>query len=174
MNMRTGRTAVCSVVLWLGCVTIFLDAVAGQSENTASAIGVEAIKRVLTGQKQWKLYWDRGGVGRPRPGERTSDRTPSVTFEFMRLGRRLVARAERDEVHHAECEVEVTVKEDGFIFEGCWGSDKTMTYDPNDRETERCYGWHHRSETIIKALAEVMTEVMIVRPRCSRAGQVIE
>jgi len=135
MNMRTGRTAVCSVVLWLGCVTIFLDAVAGQSENTASAIGVEAIKRVLTGQKQWKLYWDRGSVGRPRPGERTSDRTPSVTFEFMRLGRRLVARAERDEVHHAECEFEVTVKEDGFIFEGCWGSDKTMmSYDPHDRE----------------------------------------
>jgi hypothetical protein len=57
-----------------------------------------------------------------------------VTFEFMRLGRRLVARAERDEVHHAECEFEVTVKEDGFIFEGCWGSDKTMTYDPHDRE----------------------------------------
>jgi hypothetical protein len=131
--MRTGRAAVCSVVLWLGCVTIFLDPVAGQSESTASAIGVETIKRVLTGQK-WRLYWDRGGVGRPRIGETTSNRTPSATLEFMRLGRRLVARQERDEVHHAECEFEVTVKDDGFIFEGCWGSDKTMTYDPDDRE----------------------------------------
>jgi hypothetical protein len=114
-------------------VTIFLDPVAGQSESTASAIGVETIKRVLTGQK-WRLYWDRGGVGRPRIGETTSNRTPSATLEFMRLGRRLVARQERDEVHHAECEFEVTVKDEGFIFEGCWGSDKTMTYDPDDRE----------------------------------------
>jgi hypothetical protein len=123
-----------SVVLGLGCMILFVGAVAGQSENTASAVGVEAIKRVLTGQKQWKLYWDRGGVRQPRIGETTSARTPSVTLEFMRLGQRLVARAERDEVHHAECEFEVTVKEDGFIFEGCWGSDKTMTYDPDDRQ----------------------------------------
>jgi hypothetical protein len=112
---------------------ISLDAGAGQSENTASAVGVETIKRVLTGQKQWKLYWNRVG-GRPRIRGRTSDRTPSATLEFMRAGRRLVARQEADEVHHAECEFEVTVKEDGFIFEGCWGSDKTMTYDPDDRE----------------------------------------
>jgi hypothetical protein len=123
-----------SVVLGLGCMILFVGAVAGQSENTASAVGVEAIKRVLTGQKQWKLYWDRGGVGRPRMGERTSARTPSLTLEFMRLGPRLIARAGRDEVHHAECEFGVTVKDDGFIFEGCWGSDKTMTYDPDDRQ----------------------------------------
>jgi hypothetical protein len=48
MKMRTDRATVSSVVLWLGCVIIFVGAVAGQSENTASAIGVEAIKRVLT------------------------------------------------------------------------------------------------------------------------------
>ena len=123
-----------SVVLGLGCVILLVGAVAGQSENTASAVGVEAIKRILTGQKQWKLYWDRGAVGRPRRGDTTSARTPSVTFEFMRLGTRLVARAENDEVHHAECEFEVTVKDDGFIYQGCWGSDKTMTYDPDDRQ----------------------------------------
>jgi hypothetical protein len=114
-------------------VIVFFDAVAGQAENTASAIGIEAIKRVLTGQNQWRLYWDRG-VGRPRLAEKRSDRSPSLTLEFMRLGRRLVARADNDEVHHAECEFEVTVKDDGFIFEGCWGSDKTMTFDPADRE----------------------------------------
>ena len=102
-------------------------------ESTGSAIGVEAIKRVLTGQKQWRLYWDRG-VGRPRRAGKPSDRSGSLTLEFMRLGQRFVARADNDDVHHAECEFEVTVKDDGFIFEGCWGTEKTMTYDPDDRE----------------------------------------
>jgi hypothetical protein len=82
----------------------------------------------------WLACVVMSGVARPRIVGRTSDRSGSVTLEFMRLGRRLVARAERDEVHHAECEFEVTVKDDGFVFEGCWGSDKTMTYDPADRE----------------------------------------
>ena len=133
MNMSTGRTMIRSVVLGLGCAILLAGAVAGQSENTTSAVGVETIKRILTGQKQWRFYWDRG-VGRPRIGETTSDRTPSATLEFMRLGSRLVARTENDEVHHVECEFEVTVKDDGFIFEGCVGSDKTMTYDPDDRQ----------------------------------------
>jgi hypothetical protein len=33
-----------------------------------------------------------------------------------------------------ECEFDVAVKEDGFTFTGCWGSDKAMVYDPNDTE----------------------------------------
>jgi hypothetical protein len=115
-------------------VIIFVGAVAGQSGNTASAIGVEAIKRVLTGQKQWRLYWDRSGVGRPRLGKTTSDRSLSATLEFMRLGGKLVAHQERDDHLRGECEFEVTVKEDGFIFPGCGGSDTTMTYNPDDRE----------------------------------------
>jgi hypothetical protein len=89
---------------------------------------------VLTGHEQWRLYWDRGGVGRPRLGKTTSDRPLSATLEFMRLGGRLVAHQERDELLHRECEFEVTAKEDGFIFPGCWGSNTTMTYDPDDRE----------------------------------------
>ena len=134
MKMRTGRATASSVVLLLGCVIVFVGAVAGQSRNTASAIGVEAIKGVLTGQKQWRLYWDRSGVGRPRLGNTTSDRSLSATLEFMRIGGRLIAHQERDELLHGECEFEVTVKEDRFIFPGCWGSDTTMTYDPDDRE----------------------------------------
>jgi hypothetical protein len=47
----------------------------------------------------------------------------------MRLGGRLVAHQERDELLHRECEFEVTAKEDGIIF-----PDTTMTYDPDDRE----------------------------------------
>jgi hypothetical protein len=39
-----------------------------------------------------------------------------------------------DQVHHAECELEVTVTENGLTFTGCWGFEKSMTYDPNDRE----------------------------------------
>ena len=120
------------MVLWLGCVITFVGPVAGQSEN-ASAIGVEGIKRVLTDQKQWRLYWDRG-VERPRIAGRMSERSGSLTLEFMRVGQQLVAHAERDEVHHAECAFEVSLKGDGFTFEGCWGTDKTMTYDPDDRE----------------------------------------
>jgi len=89
---------------------------------------------VLTGQKQWTLYWDRSGVERPRFGKRPSDRSLSATIEVMRLGRGLVAHQEGDELLHRECEFEITVKEDGFIFPGCWGSDATMTYDPEDRE----------------------------------------
>ena len=65
----------------------------------------------------------------------------------MRLGGRLVAHEEGDEVLNVECEYEVTVKDNGFIFPGCSASDTTMTYDPEDREypfkgarTEPCYG----------------------------------
>ena len=90
--------------------------------------------RMLTAHEQWTLYWDRGAVGRPRLGSATTDRSPSATLEFMRVGPRLVGHAENDQVHHVECEFEVTLREDGFTFAGCVGSDKPMTYDPDDRE----------------------------------------
>ena len=135
MKMRTGRATVGSVVLWLGCAIIFVGAIAGQAENTASAVGVEAIKRVLTGHKQWTLCWDRAsGVRRPRLGPTTSDRSPSATLEFMRAGSNVIGHAQDDQVHPVECEFKVTVRENGFTFAGCVGSDKTMTYDPDDRE----------------------------------------
>jgi hypothetical protein len=52
----------------------------------------------------------------------------------MRVGKRLVGYYANDQVHHAECEFEATVTENGLTFTGCWGSEKSMTYDPNDRE----------------------------------------
>jgi hypothetical protein len=122
------------VLLMLGCLTISAGVAVGQSEKRASPVGVEAIKRVLTSHKQWTLYWDRGNEGRPRLGSATTDRSPSATLEFMRVGLGLVGHAEDDQVHHVECEFEVTVREDGFTFAGCVGSDKRMTDDPDDPE----------------------------------------
>lgn len=122
------------VLLTLGCVTILAGVVAGQSEERTSWIGVEAIKRVLTGHTRWTLYWDRADVDRPRLGSSTGGRSPSATLEFVRVGPRLAGHAENGAVHHVECEFEVTVREDGFTFAGCVGSDKSMTYAPDDRE----------------------------------------
>jgi len=128
-------------VIWLGrvvltsaCVTLFAGASYGQSETRRLPIGVEAIKSMLTGHKQWTFYWDRAHVSRPRLGSATTDRSPSARLEFMRVGRRLIGHADDDRVHFGECEFEVSVREDGFTFVGCWGSDKSMTYDPDDRE----------------------------------------
>ena len=128
-------------IVWLGrvvlvscCVALFAGASYGPSETTSLPIGVEAIKGMLTGNKQWTFYWDRAPLGRPRLGSTTSGRSASATLEFMRVGLRLIGHAHSDHVHHGECEFEVTVSEDGFTFVGCWGSDKSMKYDPNDRE----------------------------------------
>ena len=123
------------VVLTSGCVTLFAGASYGQSEARGLPIGVEAIKRMLTGHKQWTFYWDRASRGsRPRLGSTTTQRSPSATLEFMRVGLRLLGHAQEDPPYTGECEFEVTVREDGFTFAGCWGSEKPMTYDPDDRE----------------------------------------
>jgi hypothetical protein len=104
-----------------------------QSGDGPASIGADGITRVLTSQKEWTLYWDRG-VPRPRLGAVTTDRSPSAILEFMRVGPRVVGYASNDQVHHMECEFDVAVKEDGFTFTGCWGSDKAMAYDPTDTE----------------------------------------
>ena len=129
MAYRLGR-----VVLMSACLTLLAGANSGRSQTRDAPIGAEAIKRMLTGHKQWTFYWDRAHVSRPRLGSATTDRSPSATLEFMRVGLRLIGHAKDDQVHYAECEFEVTVKEDGFSFVGCLGSDKSMTYDPDDRE----------------------------------------
>lgn len=78
----------------------------GQSPTRGVPIGVEAIRGLLTGHKQWTFYWDRTP---------TRDRT----------------RARRS---RPPGDFEVTVRGDGFTFGGCWGFDESMTYDPDDRE----------------------------------------
>jgi hypothetical protein len=52
----------------------------------------------------------------------------------MSVGRSFVGRLQDDRVLHAECEFEAAVTADGLVFIGCWGPDKPMTYDPDDRE----------------------------------------
>ena len=137
------------VLLTLCCVTIFAWVVASQSDKRAVSTGVETIKRVLTDQTRWTLYWDHANVDRPRLGSAMADRSPSATLEFMRVGLRLVGHAENDVVHHVECEFDVTVREDGFTFAGCVGSDKRMTYDPDDRE----YPFKGRTDGVLLWLA---------------------
>ena len=129
MAYRLGR-----VVLMSACLTLLAGANSGRSQTRDAPIGAEAIKRMLTGHKQWTFYWDRAHVSRPRLGSATTDRSPSATLEVMGVGLRVIGHAQDDQVHHAECEFDVTVREDGFTFAGCWGSDKSMTYDPDDRE----------------------------------------
>jgi hypothetical protein len=119
-----------SVIIALAPALAFSPLVYGQSQMSASP---DLIKTMLVGRKHWMLYWDRG-VARPRFGSTTAARSPSLTIEFMRVGGRLVGYAANDQVHHAECEFEVTVNDAGLIFIGCWGSEKLMTYDPTDSE----------------------------------------
>ena len=129
MASRLGR-----VVLMSACLTLLAGANSGRSQTRDAPIGAEAIKRMLTGHKQWTFYWDRDPVTRPRLAAKAADRSRSATLEFMRVGGRVIGHAQ-DDIHHTpECEFDVTVREDGFTFAGCWGSDKSMTYDPADRE----------------------------------------
>ena len=98
-----------------------------------TSVSPDLIKTILVSHKHWILYWDRG-VTRPRLGSTTATRSPSLTIEFVRVGVQLEGHAANDQVHHAECEFEVTVSDNGFMFAGCWGSEKSMTYDPSDYE----------------------------------------
>src|SRR5262249_40575671 len=86
---------------------------------------------------------------RPRLGSTTDHRSPSATVAFMRLGLRLIGHAQEDLPYTGECEFAVMVREDGFSFPGCWGSDKPMTYDPDDRE----YPFKGRSDGMLFWLA---------------------
>jgi hypothetical protein len=115
-------------------VIVYVGAVAGQSEKDASVIGVEAIKSLLTSHRQWILYWDHRHLARPGIAGTTSDRSRSVTLEFMRTGRRFIAHWENDSHFYVECEFDVAVREDAISFSGCVGPDKTMKYDPEDGE----------------------------------------
>ena len=55
------------LVVGLGCVVLLATTGAGQAQTRGAPIGAEAIKRMLTGHKQWTFYyWDRDPVTRPR------------------------------------------------------------------------------------------------------------
>jgi hypothetical protein len=115
-----------------GLLAAPLAAEAQQAAN--STLGVDAIKRVLIGHRQWTLYWDRAPLERPRLGPRMADRSAFATLEFMRVGLKLIGHGEDGRFQYPECDFEVAVGEGGFSFVGCFGSVKTMLYDPNDRE----------------------------------------
>ena len=135
MRREVTLGSVATLLVSIGSLIVAAGAVADPSEKTASPVDADAIKRTLTGRKQWTLYWDRASrVRQPRLGPKAAERSPSATLEFMRVGPKVIGYAHDDQVHYAECEFEVAVGEGGFTFEGCWGSDKTMTYDPDDHQ----------------------------------------
>jgi hypothetical protein len=94
--------------------------------------------RVLTDHKRWTLYRERADrvtdPTRPPLGATTSARAVSTTLEFVRVGPRLIGHEENDELHHIECEFEVKVSANAVTFAGCSGSDKSLTYHPQDRD----------------------------------------
>jgi len=135
MRRQVTLGCVATLLVWIGSLIIAAGAVAGESEKTASPVGVDAIKRLLTGHKQWTLYWDRASrARRPLLGPKAADRSLSATLEFMRAGSNVIGHAQDDQPPYKECEFEVAVGEGGFTFAGCWGSDTTMTYEPEDHE----------------------------------------
>jgi hypothetical protein len=118
-----------------GLGALLAAALTAEAQQTGkSPAGVDTIKRVLTGQRQWTLYWDRAPLDRPRLGPRMADRSAFATVEFMRVGLKVIGHATDERFQYPECDFEVAVGDGGFTFAGCFGSDKTMTYDPDDRE----------------------------------------
>jgi hypothetical protein len=100
------------------------------AQPAPSRAGADVIRALLTSHPRWTLYWDRGDLASPTRDERGL----SARVEFMSVGRALVGHLEEDRLLHAECEFEAAVTADGFRFVGCWGPDRAMTYDPEDRE----------------------------------------
>ena len=119
---------------FLGTLGLLSAPLAEAQQAGHSPVGVDTIKRVLTGQKQWTLYWDRVPLERPRLGPRMADRSPFATLEFMRVGLRVIGHAEDGRSQFPDCDFEVEVGEGGFSSVWCFGADATMTYDPDDRE----------------------------------------
>jgi hypothetical protein len=71
---------------------------------------------------------------RERPPSPSMKQTPAAHARAPRACTYGSRATQDDTVHLTECEFEVAVGEGGFTFAGCWGSDKTMTYDRDDRE----------------------------------------
>jgi len=150
MDRQVTLGCVAALLVSIGALSIAAGAVADEWEKTASPVGVDAIKRLLTDHKQWTLYWDRASrARRPLLGRKAADRSLSATLEFMRVGPNVIGHAQDDQPPYKECEFEVAVGEGGSTFPGCWGSDTTMTYEPHDRE----YPFKGRTDGMVLWLA---------------------
>lgn len=124
----------CGWAVAFACALSFASSAFGEARDGSAALGAEAIKTLLTRQQQWTVYWDLRDLARPHLSPRTADRSPSSTIEFMRMGASLLGHAENDQSPYIECEINVIVREDGFTFENCAGTQLPVTYDPNDRD----------------------------------------
>lgn len=120
------------LVVVLACVAVLASVASAQTPSPRA--GRDAVRAPLTSHPRWTLYWDRGDLARPVVGAKPADGSPTARVEFMSVGRSFVGHLQDDRVLHAECEFEEAVTADGLVFIGCWGPDKPMTYDPDDRE----------------------------------------
>jgi hypothetical protein len=103
------------------------DALA-QPSTAGSAVGADKVETILTQQGPWTVYWSRLGAA-PRPPASAA----SGTIQFSRRGDKLMGHMSIP-VFGQECDFEVTVKDNGFIYPGCARFDKELIYDPADNE----------------------------------------
>lgn len=128
MNLRCGGPVLLACLLAVG------SAAAGKSPQEAATVGEDEVGRLLISHTRWILYWDRAPLPRPRFAPKAADRSPAVTLEFMRVGRRMVGYSVHDPIHHVECEFPVSVREGGLSFTACVGPEISLTHDPGDRQ----------------------------------------
>jgi hypothetical protein len=105
-------------------IVLFLLVPVHAAEN---ASGEETIKRLLTKPKSWTLYYDHTDSPTP-PGNATK-----MTFAYFERGGKLMSR---HVVEFGGCELEVSLRSDGFSFQWCppLGGSPSLTYDPRDSQ----------------------------------------
>jgi hypothetical protein len=92
-----------------------------------NAPGEETIKSILTKPKSWTLFYDHTDAPTP-PGGATK-----MTFAFFERNGKLMSR---HVVEFGGCELEASLRSDGFSFQWCppLGGSPSLTYDPRDSQ----------------------------------------
>jgi hypothetical protein len=112
----------------LGTLFFFSAGADAQPSQSGSAMGADGIKAILTEQRRWTVYWSSLGAA-PRPPASAA----SGTIQFTPHGDKIMGHLSIPDLRQ-ECEFEVVVKDDRFIYPGCARFDKEMVYDPADQE----------------------------------------
>jgi hypothetical protein len=92
-----------------------------------NAAGEQTSKSILTKPKSWTLYYDHTDAPTP-PASATK-----MTFAFFERDGKLMSR---HVVEFGGCELEASLRSDGFSFQWCppLGGSPSLTYDPRDTQ----------------------------------------
>ena len=92
-----------------------------------NAPGEDTIKSLLIKPKSWTLYYDHADAATP-PASATK-----MTFAFFERDGKLMSR---HVVEFGGCELEASLRSDGFSFQWCppLGGSPSLTYDPRDTQ----------------------------------------